>query len=83
MASLAPQDKAALLLYWKSVHDSIDQGNLHPKILLGMIQKGLDLTQKAYQGVTCLTCGMPWSEHPSTTPGGTDYFCIVVPEAKA
>lgn len=33
--------------------------------------------------VRCSTCGFPWAEHPTVTRGGTDHFCIVVPNVRA
>lgn len=71
-------DKAVLLAYLHQTNLMIKEGKTAPRTLLERMKKGIEMWRRAEEGVTCIQCGLPWAEHPSTTPGGTDYFCIAV-----
>lgn len=77
-------DKAVLMAYLHQTNLIINEGQTAPRLILERMKKGIEMWRKAEEGVTCLQCGFPWVEHQTTTPGGTDYFCIALAlEAKA
>ena len=82
-SGVTPSDQSIILLYQHQTNLLITQKNPDWHAIVKRIETSLEMIRKAYGGVTCLQCGMPWAEHPSTTPGGTDHFCISVPVVKA
>ncbi len=76
--TMDPNDKVVLLAYLHQTNLMINEEKTPPREILKRIQTGLEMWKRALEGVTCLSCGLPWSEHPTTTPGGTDHFCMIV-----
>ena len=79
---MIPSDQSIILLYQHQTNLLIGQKDPDWHVVMKRLETSLEMIRKAYGGVTCLQCGMPWAEHPSTTPGGTDHFCISVPVVK-
>jgi hypothetical protein len=78
---IMPSDKAAILAYNRMTNIILEERDPDVRLVLKRINTALDMIKKAYGGVTCLTCGMPWAEHPKNETG--EYVCMDFQAVKA